>query len=475
MDFSIADIWITNLESSSNISLQQQLHTLIRQAILEGKIKGNTRLPSSRDLAKRLGVGRNTVINAYEQLIAEGYLETRKGAGTFTMMLPPDQLLSVENKPTLTNRSYTSDTHKTVPSGISALDIFPHKTWAKMASKAWLKDGPNIHHSNDPMGYMPLRKNIADYLIASRNVQCSAEQIIIVSGLQQGLFLLANTLIENGKSIFLEDPGYSGLHTSASASRKPISYVNIDEHGAIPPEAGSGLLVTCPSRQYPFGYTMPHARRLELLSWASETNSLILEDDYDSEFRYAGRPLNSLQGIDGGNRVIYGGTFSKTIFPTFRLGYLVLPTPYIEPVRAFRSAIDSFPSITPQLALSAFMESGDFAKHIRRLRKTHAARHEAFQTSFKRRLHKYFTLTPSDAGLHMLATPTTLLQRHTSTDDMWANLGQKAEVAAVPLSQTFRKAAPQQGLLLGFAETSEDQIDKKLHKFSMYMLEETHF
>jgi len=221
---------------------------------------------------------------------------------------------------------------------------------------------------------------------------------------------------------------------------------------------------------------MPTSRRLELIKWARATSSLILEDDYDSEFRYEGRPLNSLQGMSNGEHVIYGGTFSKTIFPALRLGYLVLPLHLVEPVKARREATDSFPSIMPQLALTKFISEGYFARHIRRLRKIHAARQANFVSCFKRLLFRYFLIIPSPAGLDMVAYPTDRLkQSRLKTDAEWANMAHSAGLAVLPLSGAYRTVVPEEGLLLGFANSHPKEISEALTKLAHIMRSESGF
>lgn len=472
MEKDIATLWNHSLHAGDGLSLQKKLHSDIRKGILSGTLSNGIRLPSTRALAKRLSIARNTVIEAYDQLIAEGYLETRKGAGTFVCAHNPDDLLTLRPESKTAPRPAQKSQHVQL-SGMPALDHFPGKEWARIASKAIRGLDTNLMYHHDPLGYVPLRENIARYLQASRMVNCSYSQVMILSGLQQGLFLLAVAALSKGDNIILEDPGFIGLFAAANSSGRPLAYTPIDANGALPPVGKKGLLVTSPSQQYPLGHTMPHSRRLELLQWAQETDSLILEDDYDSEFRYAGRPLNSLQGVDGGKHVIYGGTFSKSLFPAMRMGYMVLPEHLVALVQALRSAIDSFPAITSQIALNAFMESGEFAKHIRRLRKVHAQRQQACTTHIRDKLSPYFNLQSSDAGLHLLLRPTHQLLSTKSTEDAWVAAANMAGIGAVTLSHTYHNTAPESGVLMGFANLIDDQIAPSIDAFRKNMKQET--
>lgn len=461
-----AALWGSGLDPLTGNTLQRQLHAKIRTSILNGTLAGGTRLPASRMLASRLGVARITVVQAYDQLTAEGYLETRTGAGTFIATTTPDKLIqtaghSIENK-AVTN----AKPQPVLLSGMPALDQFPTAIWARTMGRAMRKLNTDLMYHSDVMGYEPLRGNIASYLRASRSAVCDASQIMIVSGLQQGLYLLAKAVLHEAAPIIHEDPGFDGMLAAARASGHPVHYTGVDEKGAIVPKDKKALLVTSPSRQYPLGHTMPHNRRLELLRWARDTGSLIFEDDYDSEFRYAGHPLNSLQGIDGGHRVIYGGTFSKSLFPALRLGYLVLPKHMIEPAAKFRSAVDSFPSIGSQIALNAFMEDGDFTRHIRRLRLVHAKRKNLFTNFADTYLKRFLDFQPSDAGLHLLAYCKAEILKQGLDDKVLANLAQKAGIGAVPVSNCYQFAPKKQGLLMGFANLPDETIETTIKKFA---------
>ena len=465
-------------------TLHLQLHEQLRTAILNGVLAAGVKLPSSRNFARQQSVSRNTVLAAYDQLVAEGYLETRRGAGTFVALDLPDNFI----KP-IARTIVTGKAHKTAPkpyetlppptgTGLPAVDAFPTAIWARLNSSAWRQADSKLLHHADPRGYRPLREAIAIYLSSSRSVRTTADQILIVSGLQQGMKLIADSLMEVQDTIILEDPGYDGLLRTARACTPSLAYTSVDKMGACVPRIRhkNSLLVVSPSHQYPLGMTMPTARRLELINWARATDSLILEDDYDSEFRYQGRPLNSLQGISQGKHVIYGGSFSKTTFPALRLGYLVLPQHLMEKVTRQREATDSFPSIMPQLILSKFISEGHFARHIRRLRKIHAARQTHYMACFAAELGEYFRLQPSPAGLDLVAWPTEFLAKTTEkTDTQWAKAAHRANLSALPLSRTYRRTNSKQGLLLGFANFTPEHISRAIKKLAHIMRSESGF
>lgn len=472
-------LWNISLDPKSEMSLQRQLHKHIRDAVLSASLTAGSKLPASRKLAAELDVARVTVTETYDQLVAEGYLEAKQGAGTFVAAFMPDTLVALSADSEIIQAPPTKPSKAPLHSGMPALDQFPADKWARVAGRTARRLDTKLMYHTDPMGYLPLRRAIVDYLARSRNVRCGPEQLMIVSGLQQGLYLVACSALGPEGAIIVEDPGYDGMLSSARASGRHVRFTGVDESGAIPPDktddVARGLLVTSPSRQYPLGLTMPYGRRLELLAWAEQSDSLILEDDYDSEFRYAGRPLNSLQGIDGGGRVIYGGTFSKSLFPALRLGYLVLPKRLIEPVCRLRVAIDSFPSIANQRMLHAFMEDGEFTRHLRRLRKIHAQRKAAFEVSAHRHLTHWLDFQASDAGLHLLAWCRTELLASNLKDEKLALVAQDCGIGAVPVSRCYQQIKPQQGLLMGFANLGETEIDSALHRLAQKIHRETGF
>ena len=462
-------------------TLQQQLHQQLRSAILEGQLPAGTRLPATRAFAHQQGVSRNTVLAAYDQLIAEGYLETRQGSGTFvTLEFPDDFTRSAPSAPSAVSEptEERQSRKRTLPTGLPATDAFPMDVWARLNSSAWRHADRSLLHYDDPLGYEPLRQAIASYLSSSRSVRATADQILIVSGLQQGMKLIVDTLMTACDTIILEDPGYGGLLRTAEACTPKIAYTAIDGSGACVPKTNTknSLLIITPSHQYPLGIAMPTARRLALIKWARTTNSLIFEDDHDSEFRYAGRPLSSLQGISNGDHVIYGGSFSKATFLALRLGYLVLPKHLVGPILKRREATDSFPSIMPQLALTKFISEGHFARHLRRLRKIHNTRQKHYRALFAQHLTQYFELTPSELGLHIVARPSKTLANMTSTNDLkWAELVRRAGLSAYPLSGNYRTENREQGILLGFANFTEAETTERLLKLAHYMREETGF
>jgi GntR family transcriptional regulator/MocR family aminotransferase len=291
--------------------------------------------------------------------------------------------------------------------GMPALDAFPFAEWSRITSKFWRKPSPDLLFYGDPAGYEPLREQIATYLGAARAVQCDASQVIVISGSQQALELSARLLVDPGDAVWIEDPGYLGARAALAASEARVVPVPVDAEG-IDVDAGVRLCADArvayvtPSHQFPLSVTMSLARRLALLDWAARADAWILEDDFDSEYRYAGRPLASLQGLDGYGRVIYIGTFSKVMFPSLRIGYMVVPPDLVDAFVAARAIVDRHPPTVEQAALAQFMADGHLARHIRRMRMLYEERQQMLLDAGRRELRELIDLQPADTGMHVV-------------------------------------------------------------------------
>jgi GntR family transcriptional regulator / MocR family aminotransferase len=415
--------------------LHHQLYTALRDAILTGRLAPGSRLPATRALAADLGLGRNTVLAAYDQLHAEGYLDGRVGSGSFvTAELPvPSPRRRTGPRPAPGSPIVPPPTPRTGPrlgprarrfvgepvtlarggpprafrAGVPALDLFPVDAWARLVARTW-KDAPRaLLGYADALGYAPLREAIAAHLRASRAVRCDASHVIITNGAQQAMHLVAHALLEPGDAVWFEDPGYRGARTALRSAGIEISPIPIDEEGLRVDEgmkrapAARAAYVT-PSHQYPLGVTMSVSRRLELLAWARERQAWIIEDDYDSEFRYAGRPLASLQGLDTADRVIYVGTFSKVLCPALRVGYLVAPPAIVEALMIARGVSDRHGATIEQAVLARFMDAGGLVRHIRRMRARYAERQDVLVTAAARDLDGLLEVPAQPAGLHLI-------------------------------------------------------------------------
>jgi GntR family transcriptional regulator / MocR family aminotransferase len=417
------------LDRKSSVALHRQLYDELRKAILTGRLKPRTRLPSTRDFAAEMDVSRNTVLSAFSQLLAEGYVEGRIGSGTYVSRLLPNEMLEVRgngpsNPPMLAGRrplsrrgevisetvvsvALASGLPRPFRSGVPALDTFPIKAWYRLTARYWRNPPLKLMRYGEPAGYRPLREAIAAYLGAVRAVHCVPDQVIMVSGSQQGLDIAARVLLDPDDAAWVEDPGFHGARAALLAAGARLIPVPVDREG-LDVEAGirrgskARVVYLTPSHQFPLGATLSLARRLALLKWASKARAWILEDDYDSEFRYVGRPLASLQGLDGEGRVIYIGTFSKILFPSLRLGYIVAPTDLIDAFVKARAIVTHASSLIEQAILADFINEGQFASHVRAMRTLYAERQAVVLKEANKELGGLLDLESDEAGMDLI-------------------------------------------------------------------------
>ena len=476
MQLPLSDIHTLSLQKKSSVHLHRQLYEALREAILTGRFVAGIRLPSTRKLATELGVSRNTVINAFEQLQAEGFIETHTGAGSYIATLPPSPLLSPTQGTLPTTvvsagklSAYakrlntgqprpTGQYHLAFTPGIPELKQFPVKTWARLLSQHWRHVDNNLLSYAPAAGHWPLREAIAEYLQACRAVQCSAEQVLITCGAQQALDLCARLLLDADDTVWFEEPGYLGARGALSATGAKLMPVPVDDAGMTISATASSqpnprLIYVTPSHQYPTGVTMSLQRRLDLLSFARQNKTWVIEDDYDSEFRYRGRPLASLQGLAKGGNVIYIGTFSKVLMPALRLGYIVLPKPLVPTFEKARSFIDTHPPTATQVTLNHFIREGHFAAHIRRMRRLYEHRQSVLLEQIDKQLSDFLTSTPNDAGMHLLASAT-----ETIDDQRMAQIATQTGLQLRALSSYFIDKTDQSGFVLGYAGFGDDEI-----------------
>jgi GntR family transcriptional regulator/MocR family aminotransferase len=436
----------------------------VRDAILEGALRRGARLPSSRDLAKRLGVARSTVVSAYEQLLAEGYAEARTGAGTFVaaelsaiegvrapkprpFASPPPVLGDMADGPPILNLPGTAP----FVTGRTLMDARALKDWRRAAKRALDQLGPECFGYAAPEGRHELRAAISDYLRAARGVESEPSQVIVTAGAQQAIDIAARALVARGTPVWIEDPAYGASVRALAALGAKLAPIPVDVAGLVVSEGvrtapHAKVAYVTPSHQYPLGVTLSMARRLELLAWARDAGAWIIEDDYASEFRYAGPPLASLQGLDGGQRVLYVGTFNKAIFPGLRLGYLVAPPPLIPRLLAIRSLLDRQPPQLTQAMVLEFMQSGDFAAHIRRRRLAYAAQRDALVGALQVHCSAWLAPEAPEQGMHLVA-PLKAGLCDLEAEAAAARVGVIAR-AASPL---YRRAKPRSALVLGFS------------------------
>lgn len=468
-----------SLNKSAETPLRRQLYENLRGAILEGQLRSGVRVPSTRALAKELGISRNTVCSAYTQLLTEGYLESCVGAGTHVTRTLPEALSTVQQPltspaqddldqpPRLSRRgdailglSRTWEHNRVQPfdSSLPALDQFPFKLWEKLMVASWrdLKVRELAYQS--ALGYLPLREALVTYLQAARGVRCSAEQIIITNGAQQAITLTANVILNAGDSAWVENPCYPGIRAALQGVRARIVPVRVDAEGldvdaGISADPTARLSYISPSHQYPLGVTMSLTRRVKLLEWAQAQRSWIIEDDYDSEFRYAGYPLASVQGLDRVGRVIYVGTFSKVLFPALRIGYMVVPKRLVSAFHAARAYADRGAPLLEQAVLARFISEGHLARHVRRMRTTYIERQAILVEMVQKFLRGLLTVKPTDAGLHLVGwLPAG------ADDQAVSNKLAEYGITAPALSSFALTPFKRSGLVLGFAATPTNEI-----------------
>ncbi len=464
---------------NSSVPLYRQVYSHLRQAILQGQLTAGTRLPSTRVLAADLSVSRNTVVNAYEQLIAEGYLEGQIGSGTRVTRHLPEEMLSVQAKavkttvPVESERGTLSQRGNHIAQtrvsqsrcgpvrafrvGLPALDAFPKRLWSRLLTRRARGLADDLMAYGDSTGYPPLREAVAA-LSATRGVRCEPEQVIIVAGAQQAIDLAARLLLDSGDAVWVEEPGYLGAKGALAAAGGQLIPVPVDKEGlnvelGIQQAPQARLVYVSPSHQYPLGVTMSLARRLALLRWAIQADAWILEDDYDSEYRYTGRPLASLQGLDTGGRVIYIGTFSKVLFPALRLGYLVVPPHLVDAFASARALVDRASPALEQAVLTDFIAEGHFARHIRRMRMLYAERQAALIETANERLGGLLEIDAAEAGLHLVGW----LPEGVDDEAIAQRLAAQ-DIETLSVSSFALKPLRRGGLVLGYAAFSDETI-----------------
>ena len=482
---------IITIDRDAADPLHKQIYDGYRAAILNGDLRPAERIPSSRELATQLRVSRFPVLNAYAQLLAEGYFESRTGAGTYVSSSLPEQRMSVPQPvgPSLSSPSgprpvarrsalYPSFRNPSMLRGWGsfgvhqpALDQFPFQIWSGLVSRHSRNPHASAIHHIHPLGTERFRNAICDYLRAARGVKCDTDQIMIVSGSQQALDITARVLLDPGNAVWVEEPGYSLERIVLTAAGCRLIPVPVDNEGmdvsiGIKRARKARAAFVTPSHQYPLGSTMSASRRLQLLNWAQDSGAWIIEDDYDSEYRYESLPVASLHGLDVNSRVIYIGTFSKVLFPSLRLGYLVIPRDLVDRFTAVRYAMDIFPPYLYQEVLADFITGGHFTRHLRKMRQIYGERRTALIESLRNEI-------PSKVGLEVHGTEAGMHLTITLPDKF-----NDAEVAAKaaqerlwlwPLSPSYISDKPRQGFVLGFGSTSPDHMPVAVRKLRSFL------
>ncbi len=476
------------VERAAATPLYRQIYDGYRDAIVERRLRAGERLPSTRQLAAELRISRMPVLIAFEQLLAEGYFESRVGAGTFVAASLPGERLTRDahaaaGQPAARPprsarvlrpgaRPVSARSAAVLPPESEpwlggwgafrvsqpAVDRLPVRTWSRLVSRH-ARGAPARQLSyGSAMGHEPFREAVAAYLRTARAGRCETEQIMAVSGSQQALDLAARVLLDPGCEVWVEEPGYGGARAALTMAGARLVPVPVDGQGldvaagiARAPRARAAYVT--PSHQYSLGMTMSAARRLQLLEWARESGAWILEDDYDSEYRYESLPIASLHGLDMNSRVIYIGTFSKVLFPALRLGYLALPADLVARFAAVRETSDNFPSTLYQAVLADFITEGHFARHLRKMRQLYRERRDALVEAIAAELGGELRVRDGQAGMHLAAT-----LRPGVDDRRLAAEAARRGLWLMPLSSCYLGAAPEPGLVLGYGGTGAYEI-----------------
>jgi GntR family transcriptional regulator/MocR family aminotransferase len=482
---------VITVERKSQTPLHRQIYDSYRKAIVEGQLRPGQRIPSTRVLATELGVSRFPVLNAYAQLLAEGYFHGRVGAGTVVSRSIPEQFAPGEAKEERPAGSRTgprpvarrsaiaprierpSWLHNLGPFGVGQVEFeeFPQHVWSRLVAHRFRKMNARSFHYGEAAGSKELRETIASYLRTARSLRCEPEQIIIVSGSQQALETSALVLLDPGSRVWVEDPGY-GLAREALALADcqlvpvPVDVEGLNVAAGIKRCGKARAALVTPSHQYPLGVTMSASRRLQLLDWAHSSGAWIIEDDYDSEYRYGSMPIASLQGLDSNSRVIYIGTFSKVLFPALRLGYIVIPPDLVGRFLTVRRAMDLGPPSFSQEVLADFIREGHFARHLRRMRTVYGERASVLVENIRTELGPAVEIYGGEAGMHLA-----IMLNKAGSDIEISERAARQNLWLWPLSPSYVGDAPRPGFVLGFGSTDVAEIPRAVRKIRNLLAE----
>ncbi len=487
--------FVLSLPAHSNQPVYKQVSEALRQAILTGRLRPGEKLPSTRDLADSANVSRFTVIRSYEELASQGYIQTISGSGTFVNKEIPREyttfaLATSELEERAAKPVRLSDYGKRVfaspiiePSnaelfpelnyGAPSLEQLPLNRWREVLNKsARFQDNSLFDYTSDPFGYAPLREAITGYLIRSRSVKCLPDQIAIFSGAQSALDLIGRMLLNPGDVVAVENPGFPGARRSLATHDVKIVPIPIDNNGLIverlyQQQEHVKLVYITPSHQDPTGVVMSLPRRLELLKWAETTGGIILEDDFDSEFRYGEKPVPALQGLDEHDNVIYLATFWKVLFPVVRMGFTVLPHRLVQPMYRAKSLVERDFPLLEQRALTDFINEGHLERHIRRTRSMYAKRRAALVQALTRLFRKRITVSDVSAGMHMIVTFVGDVD-----DDQILRSTRAARLPMVSTNNHYVMDHKRHEYMIGFAHGDEEQIIAAVERFAQELARE---
>ncbi len=478
------------IDPDSDLPVYRQVYLGVRQAIVRGTLEPGARLPSTRALAADLGISRNTVVVAYEQLRGEGYAVGRGGSDTRVARTIPDRVMRAEATPRRPRQAVgiarVSESARAIErawvdmappldraprafrAGFPATDLFPYAIWGRLLARRWSRITSRDLGYGSAQGHIALREAIASYVASARSVHCTPEQVFVVGGAQGALAVAARLALDPGDAVWIEDPGYHGARgalLAAGARLVPVPVdaqgLRVDEGVRLAPQARAAFVT--PSRQLPLGVSMSRERRQALLAWAARARAWIIEDDYDSELRYASRPLPAMQGEDSRGTVLYVGTFSKMLFPALRLGYLIVPPDLVSTTVAVRHMHDVHAPTLEQMVLADFIEGGHFERHVRRVRQVYLERQQALRESVRRHLTGILDIRPDEAGLFITGW------LHGIPDVRAARAAATLGVDVMPLSRLAEATLPP-GLVLGYAGLNVTDIAEGVERLARALL-----
>ncbi len=492
----LLDSLALDLERRPNAPLHRQLYERLVEGIAAGAIKPGEKLPSTRDLANALGVSRNTIMLAFEQLSAEGFLEGQTGSGTYVSRQPPaptgvpaipriNPAIRAAGSLDRTLACGSGFAHvpatlrhmrRPVPfrSNFPAVDAFPVQLWAKLAAEIYRKLDSELASElmgeGDPQGYAPLRAAIVEHVTLGRGLTCRPENVVVFAGAQHAVDLACRILLTPGERVWCEDPGYDGAYASVTAAGAVPVSVPVDSEGLVVAEGvarapDARLAYVTPSKQFPLGMALSLERRRALLDWASAADAWIVEDDYDTEFRYSGRPLPALHALDRDGRVVYLGTFSKTLFPGLRLGFAIVPDALVEAFVSARSVTGRYSPMLEQALVARFMNEGHFASHVRRMRKLYAQRQAHLLDAVAQKLGAWMTAEPTDTGMEIVARLTPGLGAR-----RMAEAAAACGIEIMPLSALSREAEMDDLVAIGFSAFSPEQMDDGVERLRAVLI-----
>jgi GntR family transcriptional regulator/MocR family aminotransferase len=462
-------IYLT-LEKKPGNSLIRQIYEQLRNRILEGELRSGVKLPSSRAMAQHFNVSRNTVNEAYEMLIAEGYLEGVQRLGIFVargaVLIPKPRKTTADEQYSAFTREKIDEDAVCFHSGTPAADLFPRSRWNRLAYAAFREAPDSALGYGDPRGRVELREALVSYLNRRRGIVCNADNIIITTGAKQAISLTAKCLLEQGQEAYIEDPTNRNVWKIFGYHTQSLFPIPVDGEGIIPSllpaDRDPALLFCTPSHQFPLGGILSIQRRLELLAYTEGKNCYIVEDDYDSEFRYRGLPASSMQSLDP-DRVIYIGTFSKILFPSLRLGYIVLPPNVSERFMEWKMLGDHHTNVVNQLTLSRFLENGDLERHIARMKRIYRRRRDHLISCLRDAFGGGVTISGEGSGMHLTAC----FKGVAFTPELLSALNRKGVTASAVREHTASGHDHADKLILGYAHLSPERIEEGIRRMKM--------